>query len=169
MNKGGEKVMQRRLYRSQKNRILMGVCGGLGAYFNIDPVIVRVIAVLLLIPGVIPAVIAYFVLALVIPLEGSTASTPRDSFKENISDVRDTTSSLGEEVRTTFDNKESTSSPRSTSNSNRSLYILGVVIIAIGVFFILVNVFDWFWRYFWPVLLIIAGAIVIVLVTRKRK
>jgi phage shock protein C len=165
--------MERRLYRSRRNRILLGVCGGLGEYFKIDPVIVRVIAVLLLIPGVLPAIIAYFVLALVIPLEGSTASTPRDSLRENISDVRDTTSGLEEEVRTSFDKKEAgtpaAKASDNSSNSNRSLYILGVIIIAIGVFFILVNIFDWFWRYFWPVLLIIAGSIVIYLVTRKKK
>jgi phage shock protein C len=162
--------MERRLYRSQQNRILLGVCGGLGEYFKIDPVIVRVIAVLLLIPGVFPAVIAYFVLALIVPLEGSKASTPRDSLRENISDVKDTTSGLSEEVRTSFDKKEGgTPAAKATDNSNRSLYILGVIIIALGVFFILVNIFDWFWRYFWPVLLIIAGSIVIYLVTRKKR
>jgi phage shock protein C len=172
--------MERRLYRSRENRILLGVCGGLGEYFNIDPVIVRVIAVLLLIPGVFPAVIAYFVLALVIPLKGTNASNPRDSFRENISDVRDTTNNLGEEVRTTFGNKENRDQPidtppagtlshKSSSDSSRTLYILGVVIVTIGAFILLVNLFDWFWRYFWPVLLIIAGAMVIVLVTRRRK
>ena len=41
--------MERRLYRSQHKRIVFGVCGGLGEYFNADPVIVRVIAVLIII------------------------------------------------------------------------------------------------------------------------
>ena len=38
---------QRRLYRSEKERLLGGVCGGLAEYFKTDPVLVRVIFVLL--------------------------------------------------------------------------------------------------------------------------
>ena len=33
----------KRLYRSRSERMLGGVCGGLGAYFNVDPTLVRVI------------------------------------------------------------------------------------------------------------------------------
>ena len=39
-----------RLCRSRSNRVLAGVCGGLGEYFNIDPVIIRILAVI--IPGI---------------------------------------------------------------------------------------------------------------------
>ena len=55
----------RRLYRSRSNRILAGVCGGIGEYFNIDPVIVRILAVV--IPGF--GWVAYLVCALIIPSE----------------------------------------------------------------------------------------------------
>ncbi len=105
--------MEHRLYRSRHNRVFLGVCGGLGEYFHVDPVIIRVIAVLLLIPGVFPAIIAYFVLAIIIPLEGSTADTPRDTFRENVSDMRDTTAGLGDEIRTAFGNKETPTGTRS--------------------------------------------------------
>ena len=37
----------KRLYRSRTSRYLAGVCGGIGEYFNIDPNIVRIVAVLL--------------------------------------------------------------------------------------------------------------------------
>jgi phage shock protein C len=37
----------KRLYRSQKNRVLAGICGGLGEYYNVDPVLVRIIAIFL--------------------------------------------------------------------------------------------------------------------------
>jgi phage shock protein C len=161
--------MERKLYRSRKNRVLLGVCGGLAEYFNIDPVIIRVIAVLLLIPGVFPAILAYFILALVVPLEGSTAATPRDNLKENITDVKTTATGLGEDVRTTFESKSTRGTSTKSSSSNSVLYILGIVIVVIGVFILLTNVFDWFWRFFWPVLLIVAGAIVILLVARKRR
>ena len=59
--------MAKRLYRSRKDRKIAGVCGGLAEYFNIDPVIVRVIAVLLLLPGGAPGLLAYIILWIVVP------------------------------------------------------------------------------------------------------
>ena len=38
----------KRLYKSDCNRVIGGVCGGLGEYLGIDPTIVRIIAVLLI-------------------------------------------------------------------------------------------------------------------------
>lgn len=38
----------KRLYRSTKNKVLCGLCGGVGEYFNIDPVIIRLIWMVLL-------------------------------------------------------------------------------------------------------------------------
>ncbi|MBC8465393.1 PspC domain-containing protein [bacterium] len=35
----------KRIYRSEDDRIIAGVCGGLGDYFNIDPVIVRIVMI----------------------------------------------------------------------------------------------------------------------------
>ncbi|MGY4104444.1 PspC domain-containing protein [Ignavigranum ruoffiae] len=40
--------MKKRLYKSSTNKMIMGVCSGLAEYFNIDPTIVRIIALLLL-------------------------------------------------------------------------------------------------------------------------
>jgi phage shock protein C len=57
----------KRLYRSRKDRIIAGVCGGLAEYFNIDPVIVRVIAVILLIPGGLPGIVPYTILWIIVP------------------------------------------------------------------------------------------------------
>jgi len=39
---------EKRLYKSDSNKVIGGVCGGLGEYFGIDPVIFRIIAVLLI-------------------------------------------------------------------------------------------------------------------------
>lgn len=47
--------------------MLAGVCGGLAEYFNIDPVIVRVIAIALLLPGAAPGLVPYLILWLVVP------------------------------------------------------------------------------------------------------
>jgi phage shock protein C len=59
--------MSKRLYRSTKDRMIAGVCGGIAEYFNIDPVIVRLVAVILLLPGGLPGFLPYIVLWVVVP------------------------------------------------------------------------------------------------------
>lgn len=59
--------MTKRLYRSREHKVIAGVCGGIAEYFNIDPVIIRVIAVLLLLPGGLPGFVPYVVLWIIIP------------------------------------------------------------------------------------------------------
>jgi phage shock protein C len=60
----------KKLYRSRTDRMVGGVCGGLGKYLSLDATVVRLIAVLLMVlTGVIPGVIAYLVLMLIVPLE----------------------------------------------------------------------------------------------------
>jgi phage shock protein C len=44
-------VNAKRLYRSAKNKVLCGVCGGIGEYLQVDPVIIRLIWVLLVFLG----------------------------------------------------------------------------------------------------------------------
>jgi phage shock protein C len=65
-----------RLYRSRKNRMIAGVCGGLAQYFNTDPTLIRILAVVFLVVFNIMAVIGYLVMAVVVPLEGSTDVKP---------------------------------------------------------------------------------------------
>ena len=60
----------KKLYRSRTDRMIGGVCGGLGKYLSLDATVVRLIAVVLMVlTGVIPGVIAYLVLMLIVPLE----------------------------------------------------------------------------------------------------
>jgi phage shock protein C len=57
----------KKLYRSRDNRMIAGVCGGLAEYFNIDPVIMRIIFFILLLPGGLPGLLPYIVLWIVVP------------------------------------------------------------------------------------------------------
>jgi len=59
--------MTKRLYRSTTDRKIAGVCGGLAEYFNIDPTIIRIIAVILLLPGAAPGLLPYIILWIVVP------------------------------------------------------------------------------------------------------
>lgn len=60
---------QKRLYRDENNKIIGGVCSGIARYFGTDPIIVRIIFVLLAFAGA--GVLAYFILWIAVP---STAS-----------------------------------------------------------------------------------------------
>ncbi len=59
--------MTKRLYRSTENKMIGGVCGGLAEYFNIDPVIVRILFVILLLPGGLPGFLPYVILWIIVP------------------------------------------------------------------------------------------------------
>lgn len=58
-------IIPRRLYRDPNSRVLGGVCSGLGAYFNIDPIVFRLLFVLGLFYGV--SVLPYIILWIAIP------------------------------------------------------------------------------------------------------
>ena len=56
----------RKLYRSRTSRYFAGVCGGIGEYFNIDPNIVRIVAVLLGFGSIGTVLIVYIAAALLL-------------------------------------------------------------------------------------------------------
>lgn len=56
----------KRLYKSSTNRVLCGVCGGIGEYFNIDPVIIRLLLVVLCCAGG-SGILVYIIAAIIIP------------------------------------------------------------------------------------------------------
>ncbi|MEM2238649.1 MAG: PspC domain-containing protein [Candidatus Caldarchaeum sp.] len=58
------------LERSDRNRVLAGVFGGLGEYLNVDPNILRLVGVILLILAPIPMTVVYTVAVLLIPRRG---------------------------------------------------------------------------------------------------
>ena len=56
--------MEKRLYKSKVDKKLAGVCGGLAEYFELDPTIVRLVAVILIL-GWGSGLLAYIIAALV--------------------------------------------------------------------------------------------------------
>lgn len=57
--------MNRKLYRSDKNRMICGVCGGIGEYLSIDPTLIRLIWAVLACSGT--GIIVYLLAAIIIP------------------------------------------------------------------------------------------------------
>ncbi|WP_164120980.1 PspC domain-containing protein [Sharpea azabuensis] len=66
--------MAKKLYKSSTDKKISGVCGGIAEYFDIDPTLVRVIAVLLIL-GWGSGLILYIVLALVMPYDYEVKSS----------------------------------------------------------------------------------------------
>ncbi|HEX5167466.1 MAG TPA: PspC domain-containing protein [Thermomicrobiales bacterium] len=78
----------KRLYRSSDQKLFLGVCGGLGEYFDIDPTIIRAIFVVMtLLVGTSIAV--YAVLALIMPSEASLDADPRTAAQNTINEASD--------------------------------------------------------------------------------
>ena len=157
--------MTKRLYRSRDDRVIGGVCGGLGAYFGIDPTIVRVVAVLSIFVGAL-GVIAYVILAIVVPLEGSGTAEPRETIRENVEEIRETATQLGRDVQATVAKEEAATEDIARLRSRR-LNWLGITLIVLGAVFLL-NVFSWFnWGILWPIPVIVIGVLLVVAARRK--
>lgn len=78
----------KKLYRSRKDSKIAGVCGGIAEYFNVDPTIIRLLAVLTIFFGG-GGIVAYIIAWIIIPLEpideqpSSYASKKTTTKKEN--------------------------------------------------------------------------------------
>lgn len=62
-------MSEKKLYRSNTDKMIAGVCGGLGQYFGIDSTVIRLIFALLVVFGVGSGILLYIILAIVMPLE----------------------------------------------------------------------------------------------------
>ena len=61
-----ETIMEKRLYKSNKNKMLAGVCGGIAEYFNLDPTLIRLGWIVFSALGG-SGILAYIIAAIVIP------------------------------------------------------------------------------------------------------
>ncbi|MEK7649580.1 MAG: PspC domain-containing protein [Patescibacteria group bacterium] len=142
----------RKLYRSQDDRILAGVCGGLAEYFDIDPVLIRIVFVVFSMGGM--GLFAYIILALIIPTKEHgahirpNASGKASEFVEEAAD----------KVKEVFhDISENT---KEQSHGSRGRNFIGAIIIGVGLLALLHQVFPafWFgWRMAWPLVLVLIG------------
>lgn len=80
----------KRYYRSRKEKVLAGVCGGLAERFGWDPILVRIIAVLLLMFGAGPIIVVAYVVVWMItpyaPFGYGSMSPDEDAFWRSVSD-----------------------------------------------------------------------------------
>ena len=159
--------METRLYRSRSDRMICGVCGGLAKYFDIDPTIVRIIAVLLVFANGL-GILAYIIMAIVVPQEGSKVATPKEAVEENVEDLKETAGKLGREIRSALTEEEVES--EAVDKVRRCRGIVGIILIVLGIFLLAgsFNLFWWFhWGNLWPLILVAVG-LLIIFSTRRR-
>lgn len=134
--------MQKRLYRSRKDQVIGGVCGGIAEHFGVDSVIVRLFAVLAVFFGG-GGLLAYIIMWIIIPEE------PRRSEYDEYDD---------ESYRETYQDYP--------VNKHNTQAVLGAGLIGLGVFLVVKRYIPWdLGEYFWPALLIIGG----IYILTKRK
>lgn len=147
---GSENNQNKSLYRSANNKIIAGVCGGLGQYFDIDPTIIRIVFVLMTVFGG-SGLLIYLILWLVIPSETSGITLSQDHIKENAKEMKQKAETFAHDIRKSSSNKDS-----------RPWW--GVVIVILGAFFLMSNygLFDFYeLRKLWPLALIVLGILIL--------
>ena len=102
---------RKRLYRDPENKVLSGVCSGLGAYFNIDPVIFRIIFALLAIGGFGTGILVYFILWIATPSADTAAeklemrgervdlNSIRSTIQEELNHMKGQVKNVGDDIR----------------------------------------------------------------------
>ncbi len=167
--------MGNKLYRSDKDRMLFGVCGGLAKYFGIDSSLMRIIVILLAVTKGI-GILVYFIMAFIVPLEGSTKTSPKEIVLDNVEEAKNTAQGLGQNIKDTFSGKKPESQETEQAQAKRR-NIFGVILIVVGVFLLLgvFGIFHWVnfnwvkWSVIWPIVLIAIGLLIILSVSRKDR
>ncbi len=131
-------MAHRKLYRSRKEKVLAGVAGGIGEYFDFDPVIARVIFVILTFFGG-GGLLVYVVLWIALP------EKPLQAGENNIDDFVVDVEEVAEE------------SIKCIKKGKNFSIVLAVILIALGVTLLLDQLNFIVFRNMWPVILVVAG------------
>ncbi len=135
----------KRLYRSRTNRVIGGVCAGLGEYFSIDPMLFRLaFGILALVNGL--GLLIYLIIWVIVPDETNRELGGEDLVRSNIQDIGEQAKRLGTSFR----------------NAPQGTLILGVILIVLGALFLLNNLVPGINPgLLWPIALIAIGVLVL--------
>ncbi|KKS18821.1 MAG: Phage shock protein C, PspC [Parcubacteria group bacterium GW2011_GWC1_41_7] len=120
----------KRLYRSKKDRVIAGVCAGIADYFDVDPVIVRILFVLFALWGG-SGILLYIIAIFVIPTEPEEGKVQpiQDDIKDIAENIGEHAKHFGAEIKKQAENI--TSQEIDDKKESRGLF-LGLLIILIG-------------------------------------
>jgi phage shock protein C len=136
-----------RLYRSETDCMIAGVCSGIADYFGIDASLVRILFITITLFGG-SGILLYILLWVVVPSESAVAEQqPKNTIYENIQEIKKTARDFAQAVK---------SEKRWNSSQNWT----GIFVVLVGVYFLLANfgIINWFpIGKLWPLILIIIG------------
>lgn len=143
----------KKLYRSSTDRMIGGVAGGLAEYFDIDPIIVRLLFVFMAFTGI--GILPYIILWIVVPSDAprvtniNTEDKAREQFQQFGEEVKETAQDFAQNM------KQEAGKIRSRGFSG---VIPGTILLGLGVVFLLNSFFPWFGMdKIWPIILIAFG------------
>lgn len=137
----------KKLYRSDTDKIIFGVCGGLGEYFEIDPLIIRIIFIILAFASG-SGVIIYLILAVLMPREDDK------SVKSNKKNIREEAQKMTQDLVGEIRDKKWMGGFKD---------ILGLIIVIVGISILVrelfkLDLFAWInWGLVFALLLIFLG------------
>lgn len=145
-----------RLERSNTNRVIAGVCGGIGEYLAVDATLVRAVFVVLAFLGGV-GLLGYFVLLILMPQPGRPA--PFTSSTSHT--TTDAPHAAGDPAATTPTTVAPVDPAVRAAEAERRRMFAGYLLIGVGVVFLLSNAGFRFlqWQYLWPLVLIGIGAL----------
>ena len=150
--------MYKKLYRSNTDKMIGGVSGGIAEYFEIDPTIVRILFVLAVFFGG-GGLIAYIILWIIVPEKPYVFPGTQQTHSENQSDSTQSTNTT-EAKEQNFSSKDEpfNYSAFQQKQKTNTGYVAGMVLIVIGGLFLLNNFIPRFnFGDFWPFILIAVG------------
>ncbi len=89
---------RKKIYRSEKNRMIAGVCGGLADYFSVDPSLMRLFFILLTLVGGL-GIVFYVLLWILAPRESSIELPPKDAVKQNVDEIKSKATESGQKIK----------------------------------------------------------------------
>jgi len=157
-------MREKRLYRSRSDRVLAGVCAGLGKYLDVDPVIIRLIwAATILLAGA--GIFLYIIAWIIIPEEPLKTKTVQEEV-ESDSDVFD---SEFDQNTGTYNSEQKIKEQLEKERRGKLAIGVGVVIVGIVFLFSQILSFDISWRIIVGLLLILAGGAVLFRFFKEEK
>ena len=123
------RIRGKRLYRDPENRVLGGVCSGLGAYFSVDPVLIRILFVLVFFFPIGSSVLIYLILWIVVPTAASTAQ--RLEMKGEEVNIDNISKSIKEEMQDVKENFRNYRSNPVYTQSRSGVHEVGNALVAI--------------------------------------
>jgi len=142
----------KRLYRSRKDKIIAGVCGGMGEYFNIDPVWIRIIFILLtILQGV--GLLVYIIAWILMPINPVQNATSDTLAERTVNRIAKKIQSKHKEAKIKEQHAE-----LHPKHDHSGALLFGTIFIVVGVAFMLKYFFGSFnLMLVWPIIVILIG------------